>query len=279
MIQMEPKIKNYKQNLHSHSTYCGGVDTPEEMINIAIQKGFHSIGFSEHTYMYYAPGWGMELEKTEDYKKEIKALREKYKGKIDIFMGLEVDMFSEIDLSGYDYLIGSTHYLQIGEEKVGFDRTAEEVERIIKEYFGGDGMAFAKEYYRTLAQLPNYGKFDIIGHFDQITKNCEKRTFFDEDSKEYRFAAIEAAEALAGKIPYFEVNTGAIARGLRTTPYPSPFVMKELKRLGFGAVITSDCHDAALLDCGYELAAELLKECGYKEHYVLTKEGFAPQPL
>lgn len=141
-------------------------------------------------------------------------------------------MFSEIDLSDYDYLIGSTHYLPMGEEKVGFDRTAEEVERVIKTYFGGDGIAYAKEYYRMLAKLPEYGSFDIIGHFDQITKHSENRTFFDEDSKEYRFA-----------------------------------------------VISSDCHNSAFLDCGYELSAELLRECGYKEHYVLTKQGFVAQPL
>ena len=77
---------------------------------------------------------------------------------------------------------------------------------------------------------------------------------------------IEAAEALAGKIPYFEVNTGAIARGYRTTPYPSLFIMKELKRLGFCTVISSDCHNSAFLDCGYDLSAVLLRECGYTEH-------------
>lgn len=278
-VKVTVMIGNIKQNLHTHTTYCDGKDTPEEMIQVALKKGFQSIGFSCHSHMYYSPKWGMSLEGTEQYKKEITELKQKYENEIDIFLGLEVDMFSEVDLSGYDYLIGSTHYLPIGDEKVGFDRSADEVERVIKEYFGGDGMAYAKEYYRQLAKLPEYGSFDIIGHFDQITKHCENRQFFDEDAKEYRFAVIEAAEVLAGKIPYFEVNTGAIARGYRTTPYPSPFIMKELKRLGFGAVISSDCHNSAFLDCGYDLSAELLKECGYKEHYVLTKQGFVAQSL
>jgi histidinol-phosphatase (PHP family) len=70
----------------------------------------------------------------------------------------------------------------------------------------------------------------------------------------------EAIEALAGKIPYFEVNTGAIARGYRTTPYPMPFIIKEFQRRGFGVVLTSDCHNVAFLDCWFEEAAELLKE-------------------
>lgn len=51
---------------------------------------------------------------------------------------------------------------------------------------------------------------------------------------------MEAAEELAGKIPFFEVNTGAIARGYRKNPYPSDFLLQELRRLGFGAVISSE---------------------------------------
>lgn len=70
-----------------------------------------------------------------------------------------------------------------------------------------------------------------------------------------------------------------MARGYRTTPYPDPFVVKELKRLGFGAVITSDCHDANQLDCGFEAAAQLLKDCGFTEKYILTKDGFRGVPL
>jgi histidinol-phosphatase (PHP family) len=127
---------------------------------------------------------------------------------------------------------------------------------------------------RTLAQMPDYGKFDIIGHFDLITKHCENRDFFDITSKEYLSAAFEAAEALSGKIPFFEINTGAIGRGYRTSPYPTVPIIKELKRLGFGAVITSDCHNKETIDCAFDLAAELLKECGFEEKYILTGSGF-----
>ena len=94
-----------------------------------------------------------------------------------------------------------------------------------------------------------------------------------------RQAAIQAAEALVGKVKYFEVNTGAISRGYRTTPYPAPFIIKQMKRLGFGAIISSDCHDKDFLDCGYEDAKQLLREAGFTEHYVLKDEGFVSIPL
>ena len=72
----------YLQNLHTHSTYDDGKNTPLEMVEIAIAKGFDSIGFSGHSYMHYAPGASMSIEGTEEYKKEISMLKEKYKGKI-----------------------------------------------------------------------------------------------------------------------------------------------------------------------------------------------------
>lgn len=273
------KKMSYLQNLHTHSSYCDGMDTPERMLMIAKEKGFQSIGFSGHSYMYYAPSHSMTEAGTKLYEQEIRYLKQRYDGIMDVFYGLEVDIFSDINLTGYDYLIGSVHYLKIGDKIVGIDRPAQIVHEVIDRYFRGDGLAYAKAFYQTVAQLPEYGNFDIIGHFDLITKHMEKEMLFDTEAKEYRWAAIEAAEALAGKIPYFEVNTGAIARGFRTSPYPQPFLLKELNRLGFGAVISSDCHDARQVDCYFTESEELLKSCGFKAQYVLKKEGFVPVEL
>lgn len=267
------------QNLHTHTTYADGRDTPEEMIKYALSKGFDSIGFSEHSYMFYSESHSMNLQETELYKKEIAELKQKYADKIKIYLGLEFDMYSKIDLSGYDYLIGSFHYFKFGDNYVGFDRSAEVCKAIIVEHFGGDGLKFAKEYYRQLSTLPNYGNFDIIGHFDLITKNLEIAPLFDQNSKEYLSAALECLDSLKGEIPLFEVNTGAIARGYRTTPYPSLTLLKEMKNMGFGAVISSDCHDGAFLDCNFKEAEQLLSSCGFKEHYVLTDSGFKPYDL
>ncbi len=35
-------------NYHTHTTYCDGKNTPEEIVLCAIEKGFTSIGFSGH---------------------------------------------------------------------------------------------------------------------------------------------------------------------------------------------------------------------------------------
>ena len=265
---------NYLQNLHTHTNYCDGKDTAEEIVLTAIEKDFTSIGFSEHSQTPY-PSSLKAGEATRKYKQEIRLLKEKHKGIIDIYCGLEFDSCSKVDISDYDYIIGSVHYIN----GVTMDRDADYVRNLIDTYYDGDSMKYVKAYYEELATLHQYEHVDIIGHFDLLTKHKENVAFFDDESPLYKKYAIEAAEALAGKISLFEVNTGAIARGYRTTPYPSMFLIKELKRLGFGAVITSDCHDREKLDCGFCDATELLKSCGYKEKFILTDNGFIPVPL
>lgn len=274
------KVKNMNlQNLHTHTCYCDGADTPEEIILTAIDKGFSAIGFSGHSYMDFSTMFRKLGDRTEEYKVEVKRLKEKYKDIIKVYLGLEVEMYAVPDLSDYEYLIGSAHYFVIDGQHVGFDRGEKEVEDVINKYFGGNGMEYAKAYYKILAELPELAKFDIIGHFDLITKHSDNREFFDTNSKEYINAAFEAIEALSGKIPFFEVNTGAIARGYRKTAYPMPEILKELKRRGFGAVITSDCHDRNKLDYKFDDAAELLRSCGFKEKYILTDNGFVAVEL
>ena len=99
------------------------------------------------------------------------------------------------------------------------------------------------------------------------------------ESKEYKDSALEAVHALKGKIPFFEVNTGAIARGYRKEPYPAPFLLSALKDLGAKIVLGSDCHQKEKMDFWFEEGKEYLRNCGYTERYILTKEGFVPVPL
>ena len=40
-------------NYHTHSTFCDGKSTPEEIVKAAIAEGFDAIGFSGHGYTEY----------------------------------------------------------------------------------------------------------------------------------------------------------------------------------------------------------------------------------
>lgn len=267
-------MKTHKQNLHVHSVYCDGKDTPEEMIAAAMATGFDSLGFSIHSYMSCSKSGFLSLEKQDAYNKEIERLKEKYRGTFPIYRGVEFDVYADSPWQGYDYTIASVHYLHTSEGLVSFDVGLERTLAYVDKYFKGDGMKFAKAYYEALATAADYGKFDIIGHFDLVTKNNELRHFIDTDAKEYKHSVEAAVRALKGKIPFFELNTGAIARGYRSTPYPALDILKLLRENGFGATISSDCHNKQYVDFGYDMAAEFLREGGFSSKFVLTENGF-----
>ena len=135
-------------------------------------------------------------------------------------------------------------------------------------------MKFAQAYYEALAHAADYGNFDIIGHFDLVTKNNELRHFIDTGSKQYKRFVEGAVDALKGRIPFFEVNTGAMARGYRTAPYPALSILKLLREQGFGAVISSDCHDKRYIDHAFDEAAALLRAGGYRSKFILNAHTF-----
>ena len=269
------------QNLHTHTTFCDGRDTPEEMISRAISKGFSSVGFSSHANTS-AKGHCELGEKVGEYNAEILALKKKYEGKIEIFIGLELDRYSEglIPDFDYDYKIGSAHMVKYGGEFVHYDASYEHSRSAIERIFGGDSAKYARLYYETLADMPNRIDFDFVGHFDLLTKYSEQHPeMIDTNTKEYRNSALEALHSLREKCEFFEVNTGAIGRGYRTTPYPAPFILDEMKALSCKLILSSDCHDSRFLDCHFDKAKEYLLSHGINELYYLTQNGFVGEKI
>ncbi len=269
----------YNQNLHTHGIFGDGKDPYEDTVLQALALGFDAIGFSEHSYMAYSPAWSMSQKDTQAYKQEIARLKEKYKGQIRVCCGIEFDMYSSDSLQDYDYTLGALHYLKLDGQYIGFDRSAGEVQNVIDTQFHGDAMAFAKAYYTALGEMERYIHCDILAHFDLVAKHNETMGFFDTASPEYRRYVYDALDALAGKVKAFEINTGGIARGYRSAPYPEPFILKELQSRGCGIVISSDCHDKRYLNYGFREALALAKACGFKEVWKLTEKGFAPVPI
>ena len=270
-------MKMYLQNLHTHSTYCDGKDSLEEMCERAVELGFNSIGFSRHCNMPYNSPF-VKKELVGEYLQKSKELKEKYKDKLDIFCGAEFDLFTTETPENYDYIIASVHYMKIDGELVGFDRSADSVREMVDKYFDGDGLKFVKRAYAECYKIGDF-KTDIVGHFDLVTKQAKATGIFDEDSKEYQSIALEALHTVAERVKVFEINTGCVPRGYRDTPYLAPFLVKELKKLDCQICITSDCHDKNYFDASYEEAKERLLVCGYKNIAVLTKDGFKEEAI
>jgi len=267
------------QNLHTHTTFCDGADAAEAMVKGAITKGLSSIGFSGHAPTRADGSFCMSAEKTLAYRNELLRLRLAYAEKITIYIGLEIDAIDPASREGFDYLIGSVHYFKKDGRLLSVDHTPEILRRAQNELFSGDALAMAAYYFNSVADFAQRGDFDILGHFDLITKFNEGGAFFDEADPAYQRIALSALERAAASGKLFEVNTGAISRGWRSTPYPAPFLLQALKELGARMIVSSDAHSAQALDCGYEQAVSLLKRTGFEEIWELGSKGFFPRAV
>lgn len=248
---------------HAHTTYCDGKNSAEEMILSAIQKGCPEIGFSGHSPL---PGfsWPMSIEGTDEYFDEVSALRDKYKDKIKVYVGIEQDLESEKIYLPFDYILGSNHAVSAGGVRVDVDGPIEIILRAIEEDFGGDPYAYCEDYYQKTAKVYSKTHCDIIGHFDLVTKYIEKSPFFSETDARYIKSRDLALEELLETPAVFEVNTGAISRGYRTVPYPHPHVLEKIKAKGKPIVVNSDSHWADTVSFKIEEIAGQLTQEGFK---------------
>jgi histidinol-phosphatase (PHP family) len=265
------------QNLHTHTTFCDGVSTAEEMVRAAIAAGCPSLGFSGHAPLPFPNDWAMA--DPAPYREEILRLRQAYAGQIELFLGLEQDLLSPPPDAAYDYQIGSVHGLIQNGTLCYVDESADAFAAAIARCFGGDALAFAEAYYAQVARLPAVTGCQIIGHLDLITKFNEGGRFFSEDDPRYRQAALEAVDALLQADVLFEINTGAMARGYRTQPYPAPFLLRAIRAGGGRILLSSDSHSADTLLFGFPQAAALAAACGFTRCSYLTKDGFREEPL
>lgn len=244
-----------KADFHVHTVFCDGQNTAEEMVQAAIERGFTALGFSGHAPMPFETDWCMTEARAADYRKEILRLRDAYAGKIRIYLGIEQDYFSEAPTDEYDYVIGSVHYVKKDDVYLCIDESPAVLQAAIDEHYGGDFDALAEDYYVLVADVANKTGADIIGHFDLVTKFSERGIAFDAESPRYTAAWRAAADALIETDVPFEINTGAMSRGYRLTPYPAQDVMRYLASHGGCAVLSSDSHRADTLGNAFAGAA------------------------
>ena len=238
-------------NYHTHSTFCDGKDTPEELVLEAIRLGCPELGFSGHAHVSFDDHC-MTPEGTELYKREILRLKEKYCERITVRLGVEQDFYSDLPTEYYEYVIGSVHYLPKDGQWLSVDESPAGFDRAVREHYAGDIYALCEDYYAHVARVYEKTRCTIVGHFDLVTKYNEGGQRFDTAHPRYRAAALAALDRLCTAPVLFEINTGAIARGYRTGAYPEPWILEELARRKAGLILSSDCHDKRFLLCELE---------------------------
>ncbi|NMD38805.1 MAG: histidinol-phosphatase HisJ family protein [Christensenellaceae bacterium] len=270
-----------RQNLHTHTNYVDGVDSPRQMVEYALSFGLESLGFSEHAHTYFDDSCCMTKAQTLEYFDEINSLKAEYKGKIDIYLGLEIDLHDIRVYEGLDYTIGSLHCLPVEGKLYPVDYKPQMTQFIKEKGYNNDGVAMAVDYLKILSKNIALSDADIVGHIDLPTKFNGDNILFDEDSSEYKNAVIKAVDSILAfkKDIVFEVNTGAISRGYRTSPYPSKFVLKQLLDRNARLCITSDCHNGKHLTCAFSETEAMLKNMGFKQLWQIKNNIWQAIPL
>ncbi|MEL7587638.1 MAG: histidinol-phosphatase HisJ family protein [Prolixibacteraceae bacterium] len=239
---------------HMHSILSDGRNTYEEMILTAIEKGLDEVGLTDHVCLKPVP-WAIAPVDMPVMTAQILELREKYRDRIKVRYGIEMDYFpgreeeleAIIESLPLDYVIGSVHF--IGDWN-----------------FDGDQSLYGKwtndelyNIYFELVQLAAKSRlFDIIGHFDIIKK-------FSVYPESDQSRLIETTlSALAENGLTVEMNTGGLDRPCADYN-PGAVVLKQCRRLNIPVTLSSDAHQVEHVARHFEPAVALLREIGFTE--------------
>lgn len=251
-----------RSDFHTHTTFCDGKNTAQEMAAAALQKGMTALGFSGHVYLPEGTEWCMSRENMELYRREIARLQEQYAGKLRIARGIEQDFYAPVPEGDWDYVIASVHYFEKNGVLADVDRTAALQRQAVAELFEGDWYAAAENYFAAVGQLPQRTRVDVIGHLDLMAKFNRGGALFDENHPRYLEAAFRCIDRLLPlKVP-FEVNTGAIFRGYRDEPYPAAPLMEYIRDRGGRFVLSGDAHCTDALCWQFDIWEPRLRAMG-----------------
>ena len=168
-------------NYHTHTYRCSHASgSIEEYILRAIECGMEHMGFSDHMpYICsdgYESSYRVPVAEGKDYIAEVALLREKYKDKIDIKIGFEMEyypsrfegMLKNAIEFGAEYLILGQHYND--EEHPGGIHINKPTDSV-------DGL---KEYVACVVMAIKSGVFTYIAHPDMINFTGERAVFQQE---------------------------------------------------------------------------------------------------
>jgi len=112
-------------NYHTHTTRCNhAVGADEDYIKAALAADYKILGFSDHAPCLFSDGsqswYHVQLADLADYMDSIRALREKYRDRLQIHVGFEMeyyplyfkDSLARLKEAGAEYLILGQHAIE-----------------------------------------------------------------------------------------------------------------------------------------------------------------------
>ena len=264
-------------NFHTHSNYCDGKAPLREMVDFAVSHGFTALGFSGHGPLPFKNTYS--ITDYDGYCREVRALQEEYRDRIEISLGLEIDYvpgmledFTPLIEQGHlDYTIGSVHLIPApgiaphdSDDLWMIDGSRYETyDEGLMRHFGGDIRRGVRAYFHQENAMLERNRPTIVGHPDKIVMHNRDR-YFHEDEPWYRDLALETIHLIKELGLICEINTRGIYKGRHIDYYPGKWLINEMKTLRIPVIVSTDAHmpDDLLRTEG---AYEYLEEIGYPE--------------
>ncbi len=242
-------------DLHNHTKLCNHAEGEiDEYIEKAIECGIKYFGFSEHAPMNFDQKYRIGFDQMKEYEEAVLSAKKKYKEKIEIFLGYEVDylegyMDKRVLNADVDYLIGSVHFI----EEWGFDNP-----EFIGNYKNQDIDEIWKKYFNAIEEMANSRLFDIVGHMDLI------KIFKYMPKKDINKIAKNALLAIKEADMSIEINVAGFRKPIGEA-YPSLSLLKEAKKLDIPITFASDAHKPEQVGLFSDETIAMAKNAGYNE--------------
>lgn len=245
-------------DLHNHTTLCHHASgSMDEYITKAIDLGIDIYGFSCHSPMDFDPSYRMKLEELPLYCQMVEKIQNKYKNKIEILLGLEVDFIDtredllkkEIFQYPFDYLIGSVHFLG----DWGFDNP-----EFMGEYAKRNIQECWEKYLYSITKMAKSGLFQIVGHFDLL-----KIFGYIPTQKCHQYIQ-KTLEVIKNHEMILEINASGLRKPIQEQ-YPSVEILTMAKKIGVQITFGSDSHSVEQVGFGYEKCLKIAKDTGYSQ--------------
>ncbi|QOY54403.1 histidinol-phosphatase HisJ family protein [Candidatus Sulfurimonas marisnigri] len=240
-------------DLHNHTKLCNHAEGEIfEYIEKAIECNIKYFGFSDHAPMNFDPKYRMSFEQMKTYEADVLKAKEKYKNKIEILLGYEVDylaghMDKRILNADVDYLIGSVHFI----DEWGFDNP-----EFIGNYENQNIDEIWQKYFNAVRDMAKSGLFDIVGHLDLI------KVFKFMPNKNIVSLAKEALQAIKEADMSIEINVAGFRKPVAEA-YPSLSLLKEAYKLDIPITFASDAHHPEQVGLFSNEVIDIAKSVGY----------------
>lgn len=262
-------------SFHTHSSFCDGKASIEEVCKSAIKQGIKAIGFSSHAPVAFKTEWAMKMEDLSDYVAEVERCKKLFAGQLEIYRSLETDFIAHDksipfdvvrEMAKLDYIIGSVHLVNNPEkdDAIWFlDGPSINYDNGINNIFDGDAQRAVIAYYQQMQAMVKTQKPDMIAHMDKVVMNNKGR-YFKESDVWYQQIMEETLRIIADYSTIIEINTRGIYRGKYHTWFPCESVIKQCAELDIPLTISVDAHHPDELTSGFDDALNALKKYGVK---------------